>query len=57
MAVRDNFGRFQKDLTINIQKRLIKRADELRTDIEQVVADKLKEVHVANVVASYRSEV
>ena len=57
MAVRDNFGRFQKDLTINIQKHLMKKGEELRTDIEQVVAEKLKEVHVANVIASYRSKV
>lgn len=53
MANRDNFGRFQKNLTVNIQKHLLKQAEALRTDIELVVADKLEETHKANVVASY----
>lgn len=53
MGSRDNFGRFQKDLTINIQKHLMKKAEELRTDVELVVADKLEETHKTNVIASY----
>lgn len=53
MASRDNFGRFQEKLTINIQKHLMKQAEALRTDVELVVADKLEEIHKANVVASY----
>lgn len=50
---RDNFGRWQKIVTVNITKKLMKEAEDMRIDLEQVVADKLKETHKANVVASY----
>lgn len=50
---RDNFGRWQKTVTVNITKALMKQAEAMQIDLEQVVADKLKEVHKANVVASY----
>lgn len=58
MASRDNFGRWQHRATINLTKKLMKEAEELRKDVEQTVADKLIEVHKANVIASYipRSE-
>lgn len=50
---RDNFGRWQKIVTVNITKKLMQEAEDMRIDLEQVVADKLKETHKANVVASY----
>lgn len=50
---RDNFGRWQQKVTVNITKKLMKEAEDMRINIEQVVADKLKETHKANVVASY----
>ena len=50
---RDNFGRWQQKVTVNITKKLIKEAEDMRINLEQVVADKLKETHKANVVASY----
>lgn len=58
MISKDNFGRWQHRATINIKKAMMKKAEELLRDVEQDVADKLLEVHTANVVASYipRSE-
>lgn len=50
---KDNFGRWQKTITVNLKKHLLKEAEQLQVDIGQVVADKLEEVHRANVVASY----
>lgn len=50
---RDNFGRWQKTVTVNITKKLAKEAEEMQINLEQIVADKLKETHKANVVASY----
>ena len=50
---RDNFGRWQQKVTVNITKKLMKEAEDMRINLEQVVADKLKETHKANVVASY----
>lgn len=50
---RDNFGRWQKTVTANITKKLAKEAEEMQINLEQIVADKLKETHKANVVASY----
>lgn len=50
---KDNFGRWQKTVTVNITKKLMKEAEEMRIDIEKIVADKLKETHKANVIASY----
>lgn len=50
---RDNFGRWQQKVTTNITKKLMKEAEDMRINIEQVVADKLKETHKANVEASY----
>ena len=49
---RDNFGRWQQKVTVNITKKLMKEAEDMRINIEQVVADKLKETHKANVEAS-----
>lgn len=50
---RDNFGRWQKIVTVNLTKKLIKEAEAMRVNLEQVVADKLLEIHKQNVVASY----
>lgn len=50
---RDNLGRWQKTVTTNITKKLAKEAEEMQINLEQIVADKLKETHKANVVASY----
>ena len=50
---RDNFGRWQKIVTANIAKKLAKEAEEMQINLEQIVADKLKETHIANVKASY----
>lgn len=50
---KDNFGRWQKTVTVNLKKKLLQEAEKLQVDIGQVVADKLEEVHKANVVASY----
>ena len=50
---RDNFGRWQQKVTANITKKLMKEAEDMRINVEQVVADKLKETHKANVEASY----
>lgn len=50
---RDNFGRWQKTVTVNITKKLAKEAEEMQINLEQIAADKLKETHKANVVASY----
>lgn len=50
---KDNFGRWQKTVTVNITKKLMQEAEAMRIDIEKIVADKLKEVHKANVEASY----
>jgi hypothetical protein len=50
---KDNFGRWQKTVTVNLTKKLMKEAEALQINVEQVVADKLKEVHKQNVVASY----
>lgn len=50
---RDNFGRWQKTVTSNLTKGLIKQAENAQIDIAKVVADKLEEVHKANVIASY----
>ena len=50
---RDNFGRWQQKVTVNITKKLMKEAENMRINLEQVVADKLKETHKANVEASY----
>lgn len=50
---RDNFGKWQNKVTINLKKKLLQEAETLRTDLEQATADKLKEVHIANVIASY----
>ena len=50
---RDNFGRWQQKVTVNITKKLMKEAEDMRINLEQVVADKLKETHKANVEASY----
>lgn len=54
--VRDNFGRWQKDVTINLLKKLSKEAEAMKIDLTKVVADKLLETHKQNVVASYRTK-
>ena len=54
--VRDNFGRWQKDVTINLLKKLSKEAEAMKVDLTKVVADKLLETHKQNVVASYRTK-
>ena len=51
---RDNFGRWQKTVTANITKKLAKEAEEMQINLEQIVADKLKETHIANIKASYQ---
>lgn len=58
MISKDNFGRWQHRATINVKKSMMKKAEELLTDVEQDVAEKLLEVHRNNIIASYipRSE-
>ena len=53
--VRDNFGRFQKQATINLTKRLQKTAAEVRKNIQETIATELKKIYIANIEASYTS--
>ena len=51
--VRDNFGRFQKQATININKKLRKLADSVKENVEEDVANTLLETYKNNVLVSY----
>ena len=51
--VRSNFGQFQKYATVNIKKKLQKDADEIGVNVREIVAEKLKEVYIDNVLKSY----
>ena len=53
--VRDNFGRFQRQATINLTKRLQKTATKVRKNIQEAIAQELKEKYIANIEASYTS--
>ena len=52
-SIRDNFGRYQKYLTLNITKRLEAIAEETSTDVSKRIAEELEECYKANVKASY----
>ena len=51
--IRDNFGRFQKQATINVTKKLAQVAENVEVDIIKVVEDKLLETYKNNVLLSY----
>ena len=51
--IRDNFGRFQKQATINITNKLEQAAKEIEVDIIKVTEDKLLETYKNNVLLSY----
>lgn len=52
-SIRDNFGRYQKYLTLNITKRLETIAEETSTDISEKIAEKLEKCYKDNVEQSY----
>ena len=54
--VRDNFGRFQKQATINLTKKLQKTANDVRLNIQEAIAKELLEKYKTNVLASYTSD-
>lgn len=55
LDIRDNFGRFQKQATINLTKKLQKTATNVRRNIQEAIAEKLKETYITNIEASYTS--
>ena len=52
-SFKDNFNRFQKEFTINISKKLEKKAEKTGINVREVVGKKLKECYRENVEFSY----
>lgn len=48
-----NYKSQEEKLTVNLTKKLIKNIEALQLNLEQEIAEKLKETHKQNVVASY----
>lgn len=53
MPIRDNFGRFQKQATINLTKKLQETAKKKQIAIQHIIAEQLYETYTKNVLESY----